>query len=163
MMSESGVRATARNPNGNASGLIQFMPATLVGLGWKSGHEAFRRLTATEQLPWVRAYFRPHRNKLPSIGAVYTATFLPALLRFAGDPDYVLTAKDGRLAWAYGPNAGFDRDRDGRITVRELEDAVRRACKGARWDELVVRLDASAVDRAPDTVPELPAADDGTS
>src|SRR5262245_45585647 len=43
MMSESAVRATAHNPNGHASGLIQIMPDNLPGLGWKKGHEAFRQ------------------------------------------------------------------------------------------------------------------------
>jgi Hemopexin/Transglycosylase SLT domain len=34
MMSESSVKASAHNPKGHASGLIQFMPATLERLGW---------------------------------------------------------------------------------------------------------------------------------
>src|SRR5262249_9445257 len=50
MMSESRVRAAAHNPNGHASGLIQIMPANLPGLGWTGGHEAFRRLSAEQQL-----------------------------------------------------------------------------------------------------------------
>lgn len=140
MMAESGVRASAWNRNGNASGLIQFMPATLVGLGWTSGHEAFRKLTATQQLPYVRKYFHPHKGRLVSVGAVYVATFLPALLKHAHDPDFVLTAKGGRLSWAYEPNKVFDVDKNYAITVRELEDAVHRACRGARWVEIVSRL-----------------------
>ena len=64
MMAESGVYAAAHNPNGHASGLIQFMPDTLARLGWNEGHEAFRRLSATEQLPFVRAYYRPYMNQL---------------------------------------------------------------------------------------------------
>ena len=36
MQNESGLRATAHNPNGNASGLIQFMPRILRGLGFNS-------------------------------------------------------------------------------------------------------------------------------
>lgn len=140
MMSESGVRANAHNPNGNASGLIQFMPATLAGLGWRAGDAAFRQLNATAQLPFVRAYFLPHKGKLVSAAACYVATFLPALLRHAHDPGYVLTAKNGPLGWAYAPNAVFDRNKDYAITVGELEDAIARNCRGPRWAELTARL-----------------------
>lgn len=143
MMSESGVRADAHNPNGNASGLIQFMPATLVALGWRAGDPAFRRLSATEQLPFVRAYFIPHRGKLVSGAACYVATFLPALLNHASDPAFVLTARSGPLGWAYAPNAVFDRNKDYAITVGELEDAIARNCRGPRWGELVARISRS--------------------
>ncbi len=149
MKSESDVRANAWNNNPknlppekrwNASGLIQFMPATLPGVGWTMGHAAFRELSATEQLPYVRRYFSPHRGLLTSIGAIYTATFLPALLPHAGDPNFVLTAKNGPLGWAYSPNACFDANNDLAITVGELEQAVLRNCRGARWAEIVQRL-----------------------
>lgn len=140
MMSESGVRANAHNSHGDASGLIQFMPATLVGLGWRAGHAAFRNLDATAQLPFVRAYFLPHRGKLLSAAACYVATFLPALLRHAHDPGFVLTARNGPLGWAYAPNAVFDRNKDYAITVGELDDAIARNCRGSRWAELTARL-----------------------
>jgi len=166
MFSESRCRATAHNDNPkhlppekrwNASGLIQFMPDTLRGLGWTQGHAAFRQLTATQQLAYVRRYYMAYRGQLGSVGALYTATFLPALVRFAGDPSYVLTATGqgpdaARLAWAYDPNKVFDTNKDFAITVGELEAAVARNCTGARWAELLARL--SATD--PETLPELP-------
>jgi hypothetical protein len=141
MMSESGARSNAHNPHGGASGLIQFMPATLQLLGWGHGAEAFRELSSTEQLPYVEAYFSPHRGHLPSVAAIYTATFLPALVEHAADPDFVLTAENGPLGWAYGPNSVFDVNHDMAITVAELEQAVNRNCRGPRWAELVTRLD----------------------
>lgn len=144
--SESGVRASAHNPSGNASGIFQAMPAILVGLGWTAGDAAYRQLTATEQLEWALRYYRPHRGQLGSIGAVYTATFLPALLKHAGAPDYVLCAKYGQLGFAYGPNAVFDANFDLQITVGELEQAVRRNCWGPRWMELLDRLTGSVAD-----------------
>jgi hypothetical protein len=154
MMSESGVRADAHNdgPPGvpdekryHASGLIQFMPATLPGVGWTSGHAAFRRLTATQQLDYVRRYYLPHRGHLASVGGLYVATFLPALTVHAGDPSFVLTAKDGPLGWAYAPNAVFDTNRDLAITVGELEQAVARNCKGSRWSEIASRCGGTFV------------------
>ena len=159
--SESGMRAAAHNdgPPGapyekqyHASGIFQAMPATLVGLGWGKDHAAYRRLTATQQLEWALRYYRPYRGKLVSVGACYTATFLPALIGNAGNPDFVLTAKNGALPWAYAPNAVFDRNGDLAITVGELEDAVRRNCVGLRWAELLARLDGAAVVDEPASV-----------
>lgn len=149
MFSESGCSARAHNDNPkdkppheryNASGLIQFMPPTLASLGWRQGHAAFRELTATQQLPFVRRYYWAYRRSLGSVGGLYVATFLPALVRHAGDRAFVLTAKNGPLGWAYAPNASFDANRDLAITVGELEDAVARNAKGPRWAELLARL-----------------------
>lgn len=150
MYSESGCKASAWNDNPknlppekryNASGLIQFMPFILPNVGWTHGHAAFRQLTATEQLPYVQRYYMRHKGHLGTIGGLYVATFLPALVKNAGDPSFVLTAKNGVLGWAYGPNAAFDANHDLQITVGELEDAVRRNCRGPRWQELVARLE----------------------
>lgn len=130
------------------------MPATLRGLGWTEGHEAFRRLSATQQLPYVERYFLPYKSLLSqpyssdlsrdglgsTAAALYVATFLPALLKHAHNPDFVLTAKNGPLGWAYGPNAVFDRNKDLAITVRELGEAIERNCRGKRWSEIVARL-----------------------
>jgi hypothetical protein len=158
MFSESGCRANAHNDapkdlppekRWNASGLIQFMPATLMGLGWTHGHAAFRQLTAAEQLPYVRRYYLPYRGHLGSVAGLYVATFLPALVKHCDDPSFILTAKNGPLGWAYGPNAVFDTNRDFAITVGELEDAVRRNARGARWDEIVTRLTGIEPTEAP--------------
>lgn len=108
------------------------MPATLAGLGWRAGDAAFRRVSATQQLPFVRAYFAPHKGKLVSAAACYVATFLPALLRHAHDAGFVLTAKNGPLGWAYAPNAVFDRNKDYAITVGELEDAIAATARAGR-------------------------------
>ena len=170
IFSESGCRADAWNDNPknlppeqrwNASGLIQFMPATLKGLGWAKGHAEFRRLSATAQLDWVRRYYAPHRGHLASVGGLYVATFLPALIRHAGDPAFVLTAKNGPLGWAYAPNASFDANRDYAITVGELEAAVRRNARGPRWAEIIARLEGLEVAEAPVTDDE--AVDLGTT
>ena len=139
MYAESGVRAKAENPQGHASGLIQFMPDTLPGVGWTGGHEAFRRLAAHEQLPYVQRYFAPHRGKLVSTAALYTATFLPADLQYAADQAFVLVQKGGRRGWAFDVNAGFDQNRDLAITVGELDLAIKRQCRGPRWEEIAAR------------------------
>jgi hypothetical protein len=147
MMNESGVKATAHNPNGDASGLIQFMPATLTGLGYTDGHEVFRTLSAEEQMPYVEAYFRPYISKgLSPAARLYQATFLPATLSGEWTMDTVICAQDGINSFAYAPNKGFDQDNKGSITIGDLQAAIDRACRGARWDEIVSRLGGTFVD-----------------
>lgn len=163
MKSESDVRSTAHNDNPkslppeqryNASGLIQFMPQTLKNLGWRQGHAAFRQMTPTQQMWWVKKYYEPYKGHLHTIGGLYVATFLPALISHADNRDYVLTAKGGQLSWAYGPNAGFDANKDFKITVGELEDMVTKSCKGARWEQLDARLAGYLKSLEPETQPE---------
>lgn len=149
MYSESGCKANAHNPNGDASGLIQFMPATLQGLGWHNGHEAFRKLSPFDQLRWVAKYYAPHKGKLGSVAALYLCTFLPALLSHAAEPSYELSVKGGIRGWVYSANAAFDANGDGKILVSELGDAVKRNCVGMRYRELVARLTGEGVDLAP--------------
>ena len=160
MNSESGIKSTAHNPNGHASGLIQFMPATLRGLGWTQGHEAFRRLSAEEQMPFVERYYRPHVAKgLASTARLYQTTFLPATLNRGSTPETVLVdvARNDN-AFAYEPNKGLDRRGDKRILVGDLTAFVERAKRGnARWDEALARLNAVAPGPLPPTpVPPTP-------
>ncbi len=93
----------------------------------------FRTLSAVQQLPWAERYYAPHRGKLVNAAACYVATFLPADLELAADSEAVLSQKGGRRGWAFALNASFDANHDYRITVGELEQAIERACVGARW------------------------------
>lgn len=154
MNAESGIRASAHNPNGDASGLIQFMPATLRGLGWTQGHEAFRQLSAEEQMPFVERYYRPYVPQgLNSTARLYQVTFLPATLSRGSDPDTVLVdVNNNDNAFAYAPNRGLDRRGDGRILVGDLTAYVERAKGSARWREAAQRLQAVA----PGPMPPVP-------
>ena len=163
-MNESGISATAHNPNGDASGLFQAMPDTLRGLQFRGANgytetpgsyvaahtrgdvkacsdlnaalaAAFRTLSLLDQIPWAEKYYGSYRGKLGSAAACYVATFLPADLEHCDDPDFVLSEKNGRRGWAFSANAGFDENHDLKIEVRELEDAIKKACHGARWEE----------------------------
>jgi len=160
---ESDCRTTAHNPNGHASGLWQFMPATLRGMGWSAadcdaGLSAFRQLDHLGQWLWFRRFFRPKAGLLVSRAACYVATFLPADIALAADPEAVLVEKGGRRGWAFMPNRGFDANGDLRITVRELDDAIARAARGPRWDDIFARVRAEMAAQAhhaddePDTV-----------
>lgn len=151
MMSESQVKATAHNPNGHASGLIQFMPSTLKNLGWTKGHEEFRKLSAEEQLPFVEAYFKPHvKEGLGSAARLYQVTFLPATMKDGSDPDTVICKKGGKHDFAYEPNKVFDPAKKGYITVGDLQAAVDRNARGARWKEIEARLTGKPIDASID-------------
>lgn len=139
-MSESGVKATAYNPNGGASGLFQAMPDTLKGIGWPGSPADFRALPADRQVQWAHRYYQPYRGKLVNQAAWYVATFVPAELGLASDPNAVLVQQGGILGWAYAANASFDENHDLKIQVHELDDAITRACRGPRWAEISERM-----------------------
>jgi peptidoglycan hydrolase-like protein with peptidoglycan-binding domain len=145
--SESGCHAGAHNPHGDAVGLCQLMPQTLLGLGFVGGWQVFSTLPADEQVPWCARYYRPYTGRMLSPELAYLATFLPAYLTPGYLPkgeelghETVIAAKGGRLGWAYSANAVFDANGDGRIQLHELGDAIRRNAVGPRWDEIRVRL-----------------------
>jgi hypothetical protein len=157
--SESGLRAAAHNPNGDASGLCQLMPVIAKGLGWDEGDctnpprlAHYRSLSAAAQLlPWVERYYAPWKSKLTSPELAYLATFLPAYLERPADelvPSLVIAAKKGPLGWAYEANMTFDPDRAGVITLGDLGAAVARNCHTARYSEAEARL-AAALGVAP--------------
>lgn len=162
-MSESSVLTTAFNANGMASGVFQAMPSTLKNLGYRpelgndslSRSVAFRSESYTVQMRWATKYYLPYKNRLKNRAAFYTATFLPADLELciSGTSDTVLVQKDGRRAFAYTANIGFDHDKNGAITVGELENAIDRACRGPRWEEIALRMSAQ-LKITPPSVPQ---------
>lgn len=131
----------------NAAGLIQMMPFILKNLGFmpaagpRARAEAFTKLHVGDQLPYVRRYFLPHKGKLTNRVAWYMATFLPAYLAHADEPDFVLATKGapGFSGAVYTANAGFDADGDKKIVVNELDLAIARNCVGPRWAEFEAR------------------------
>ena len=180
---ESGCKTTAHNKSGNASGLWQFMPATAKGLGWDerdcvelrdengkptgltaygtSPLHRFRQLDHLGQWMWFRRFFRPHAGKLVSRAACYTCTFVPADLALAADENAVLI-DDGRAprntprrASFYAPNKGFDRRGDGRIIVSDLTDAINRAARGPRAEDLFARIQAEMAEAAVSAPPSI--------
>jgi hypothetical protein len=147
-MNESGVSSTAENPHGHASGIFQAMPDTMAGLGFMASAkidgatraQAFRSLTATQQLDWAERYYRPAAGRLSTAAACYLWTFVPADIGLASNPDAVISAKvgstlcpAGRRSSIFDVNAGFDENGDSAIQVHELTDAIDRACRGPRW------------------------------
>lgn len=143
MESESGIQPWSQNSQGKATGLIQFMPATLKGLGWADGPDDFAKLDADDQLPFVEKYFAPYAGQgLGSAGRLYQATFLPATLP-GSDESTVIAAPGGPNADAYNSNKVLDTNHDGQITVGDLTARIDQVRRGPRWDALMRRLAAA--------------------
>jgi hypothetical protein len=83
MYKESGVNPKAVNPNGGATGLIQFMPATAKGLGTTT--QALYSMSNIDQLDYVKRYFQPYAKWIKSYADLYLVTFFPAALPMASD------------------------------------------------------------------------------
>lgn len=97
-----------------ATGLIQFMPSTAVGLGTTT--TALASLTAEQQLDWVEKYFQPYKGKLATLADLYMAILWPSGV---GKPmEYVLWDAKSRPT-TFRQNAGLDINHDGAITKAE--------------------------------------------
>jgi peptidoglycan L-alanyl-D-glutamate endopeptidase CwlK len=146
MTNESGLNPAAHNANGNASGLIQFMPDTLKRMKFKGTHEDVRAMNAAQQLDLVAQFYRPYKGKLKNATDLYIATFLPVFLG-KRDPGTVLARKDNpRIMWGdvtearvYKDNKSLDFDKDGVITYGDMTSVV-NARMGSR--EYLAAVDA---------------------
>lgn len=97
-----------------ATGLIQFMPTTAIGLGTTTA--ALAKMTAEDQLNFVFKYFRPYKGKLRNLGDIYMAILWPAGV---GQPDNFVLWEKGKRPTTYRQNAGLDVNKDGAITRGE--------------------------------------------
>lgn len=114
----------ARNPGSSATGLIQFIESTAVGLGTTTAQLA--RMTAVRQLDYVEAYYQTYAGRIRNLGDAYLAVLWPAAV---GRPDsYVMWERDtGPYQREYAANSGLDVNRDGKITRGEAVASVNTA------------------------------------
>ena len=141
MNAESGVDPAAYNPNGGASGLIQFIPSSLLGVGYTLTPASFRLTTAEFQLPYVERYFQPWKQYgLGNVNRVYQAVFLPGTMAYGSDDSTIIAVKGGNLSNAYVANASVDHGNKGYLTVGDLRYAVEQRCVGPRWEQLQAEL-----------------------
>lgn len=108
-----------QNPFTNATGLIQFMPATARAMG--TTVDALKRMSAVGQLEYVKRFFRPHVGRIrPNVpGDYYLAVFYPAYI--GRDPGTVIFSAGDT---GYAQNAGLDKNADGLITVGDVTGTV---------------------------------------
>lgn len=121
MWNESRLNPKARNPQGGAVGLIQWMPATAKGLG--TSCEALLEMSGEEQLVYVERYFSPYAPRCRSFSDLYLVCFFPAAL---GKPDdYVLQTARLSAQLIARQNPVFDLNKDGQITVGEFRSSLK--------------------------------------
>jgi hypothetical protein len=122
MNHESGLNHRIQNPNGGATGLIQFMPDTAQRLGTST--EALRAMTNVEQLDYVYRYFLPYRGRVHNYSDLYLVTFYPYAL---GRSDDFVFGSERSPEWAKkvrDQNAAIDLNGDGAITLAEFRQWV---------------------------------------
>lgn len=117
MYAESRLNEKAVNPISNATGLIQFMPATAHGLG--TTVQYLKTLTNVAQMKYVYQYFKPYAGKMKTVYDVYKVVFFPVSL---GKPtDWVFQTASLNAGLIARQNPAIDINKDGQITVSEFE------------------------------------------
>jgi hypothetical protein len=103
-----------------ATGLIQFMPKTAIGLGTTTAQ--LRQMTAVQQLDFVYKYYYSYRKYLKSYGDLYLATIFPLSL---GKTDDWVIKGGGISAQTFAKhNPAFDKDGNGIVTVADIKKVM---------------------------------------
>ena len=116
----AGIDPSAVNEKSGASGLIQFMPNTATELG--TSVEEIRKMSGTEQLPYVEKYLQGHGVK-PGMGlSELYMSILAGNAKAAGKTS--LWEKGSK---AYEDNKGLDIDGNLEVSPQEATTMVERA------------------------------------
>lgn len=154
MSRESGFQAAIQNPHSHATGLIQFMPSTARSLG--TTVDALREMSDIEQLPYVEKFLAPYAGRLKSRGDYYMAVFMPAFIGRSLDTVLQMKLGDRMVPFVagekpYEQNKGLDLDKDGKITVGDVHEAIERV-----WRKAGAPLPASPLGAGAGSVPSSP-------
>lgn len=109
----------AVNAQSGASGLIQFMPSTAIGMG--TSVEAIRQMSIDEQLPLCFQYWKQYAGRMKTLSDCYMAVLYPAAIGLAEDS--VIFPPGSKT---YLQNRGLDIDHDGAVTKAEAAAFVQR-------------------------------------
>jgi hypothetical protein len=125
--SESGLNAQAKNPQGGATGLIQFMPSTAKALGTST--EALAKMSNVQQLDYVYKYYLGYKNRIKNVEDMYIITFYPYALNKA-DSYQIGSEKGIKYAQLVAKqNPIFDLNNDGIVTLGEFRQFIRNSIK----------------------------------
>ncbi|MFL1558571.1 baseplate hub protein [Pseudomonas sp. O11] len=122
----------ARNPGSSATGLIQFLQASAIGLGTTTARLA--RMTAVEQLDYVEKYYKSAgAGRIQNLGDAYLTVLFPIAV---GRPDsFVMWRRDsGPYQREYAANSGLDKEKKGYITRGDAVSVVNESYReGGRY------------------------------
>ena len=156
---ESNGNPSARKSSTGATGLIQFMPDTLKGMGVPKNEVAtFGQKSAEDQLDYVKQYVKGHQSLIggkpfTSATQYYVANFFPiALKRWDGSNPVanknvvVVDSKssDPRERAAYKANPILDYNKDGKITVGDITNNLMKLESNPKFQQLQSNLNAVA-------------------
>lgn len=123
MYSESSFDASVANRKGSgATGLIQFTATTAKEMN--TTIEKLRNLNHIEQLDYVYKYLNTVKKRYGSYKSL-TDLYLGILYPRALDQDYCYTLY-AKPSLTYSRNAGLDEDKDGRVTVSDIDKRMQR-------------------------------------
>jgi hypothetical protein len=187
MVSESGIQSDAHNPGG-ASGLIQFIPESLKGVGYQGTPAEFRQTSGEEQLQYIKRYIQDkmkyNGGPFKSGAQYYVANFWPVALKLPGvqsqDPNTRIVEgnpeKDASGKYskkyldigikisasyesiAYKGNTLFDKGNKGYITYGDMEKQVEQNKRSATYQKAIVAMRDSTNYQPSNTTPVEPKA-----
>ncbi|MBU0470180.1 MAG: VWA domain-containing protein [Nanoarchaeota archaeon] len=110
-----------KNPVSSATGLIQFMSSTAIGLGTTT--ESLCQMSQVEQMDYVKKYFELNGGKkAKTLSDTYMVVLYPNAV---GKPEsYVLFESPSK---AYEQNSGLDKNKDNKVTKEEAAAKVKEA------------------------------------
>lgn len=169
MVSESGIQSDAHNPGG-ASGLIQFMPESLKGVGYQGTPAEFRQTSGEEQLQYIKRYIqdkmRYNGGPFKSGAQYYVANFWPVALKLPGvqneDPstrivegnperdasgkyskkylDIGIKISANYESIAYKGNTLFDKGNKGYITYGDMQKQVEQNKSSSTYQKAIASM-----------------------
>lgn len=123
MYQESRFKAGIANYQGSgAIGLIQFMPSTAAELNTST--EALRYMDPVQQMDYVQAYLQQVINRYGAFQSL-TDLYLGILYPKARNQDFCFTLY-ATPSISYKQNKGLDEDKDGRVTVSDVDRHLKR-------------------------------------
>ena len=106
--------------DGFATGLIQFTPATARSLGTTT--QDLKNMSNVQQLQYVYKYLKPYASKIKSFVDLYLTIFFPVAV---GKPsNFIIAYKDLHADTIARANPLFDVNKDGKITVAEIQNVL---------------------------------------
>jgi hypothetical protein len=128
MRFESGLKPWAVNKDSKATGLIQFMPATAIGLGTTTAQLV--DMSGVDQMHYVDKYFSGS-GPYASVTDLYLKVFYPYAIRQPGDyiiGSEVSLARSQEIAEL---NPYFDKNEDGLVTKQSIVDKMEKVISQA--------------------------------